>query len=146
MATDIMTKACKATDDLEAQNRLGLKAFLSAVPPSIGKELRRKHLTTVRQALEEARFLKRVEEEEESHKVLTLEKKEDPLPQKDLIAECIKQLQDKGLLGERRGRPAGRKLRCWCCGQEGHFLMQCPTIIQNRTQQVAPAKTQQGNE
>ena len=57
IATDIMTKASKATDDLDMQTKLGIKAFLRAVPDSIGRELR---LTSVREALVEARFLQRV--------------------------------------------------------------------------------------
>ena len=62
-------------DDPEMQHKLGLRAFLKAVPESIGRELRRKHFVTLRQELEEARFLRRVQEEEmaSGNKVLTLD-------------------------------------------------------------------------
>ena len=31
-----------------------------------------------------------------------------------------------------RPRSSWRKLRCWCCGEEGHTLKECPVIQQNR--------------
>ena len=76
IATDIMTKASRATDDLDGHRRLGLKAFLSAIPDNLGKELRRKHFFSVKEALEEARFLQRVEKEEgtSKEKVLAVNK------------------------------------------------------------------------
>ena len=62
MASDIMAKAAIATNDADLQTQLGLKAFLQAVPRSIGRELRRWHFDSVKEALEEARFLQSVEE------------------------------------------------------------------------------------
>ena len=43
IAADIIAKAARATDDVDMQARLGLKAFLRIVPESIGRELRRMH-------------------------------------------------------------------------------------------------------
>ena len=152
MATDIMTKASRATDDEDAEHRLGLRAFLSAVPDSLGRELRRKHLGSVKEALEEARFLQRVEDEESSKKdkVLVVDRENPPSPsQKDLIEECIKQLQAKGLLDDRKERPGGRIMpSCWCCGKDGHFLMQCLVIVKNRATQLEAGSgpKMQGNE
>ena len=40
IAADIIAKAARATDDVDMQARLGLKAFLKVVPESIGRELR----------------------------------------------------------------------------------------------------------
>ena len=152
IATDIMTQASEATDDQDAQQRLGVRAFLSALPEDIGKELRRKHLHSVREVLEEARFLQRVREAEEppKEKVLAVEV---PAPSTtknstDVVAECIKQLQEKGLLGEKRERPNGRRtVKCWCCGKDGHTLMQCPTVTKNRADFASgSAPPSQGNE
>ena len=56
IAADIITKAARATDDVAMQAKLGLKAFLKAIPESIGRELRRKHFQSVREALLEAKF------------------------------------------------------------------------------------------
>ena len=146
LATDIIAKASRATADARMQEKLGLKAFLKAIPETIGRELRRKRYKSVREALEEARFLERVEKEENGGKgkVLTVGTDEDTavgtgkkegVSRKDILDDCLKQLQDKGLLGERRerkGRQGRRKPKCWCCGEEGHMLMQCPTVVANR--------------
>ena len=35
----------------------------------------------------------------------------------------------------RPGNAVRGKFRCWCCGEEGHFLMQCPTVKRNRAAQ-----------
>ena len=70
-----MAKAAIATNDADLQTQLGLKAFLQAVPRSIGRELRRRHFDSVKDALDEARFLQSVEEDEncESGKIFTVE-------------------------------------------------------------------------
>ena len=79
IAADIIIKAVKATDDVDMQAQLGLKAFLKAVPESIGHELRRKHFHSVREALKEARFLQTVQDgkELEKGKVLPIAKEEE---------------------------------------------------------------------
>ena len=146
VATDIITIAARATDDVDAQNRLGLRAFLSAIPMSIGRELKRKHLTTVKEALEEARFLQRVEEEDSAskEKVLTVEKPQ-ARSQKELVEECIRELKAQGLLQASVERPPTREYKCWSCGEQGHTLRQCPVIARNRAAQAGPSR-RQGNE
>ena len=142
MATDIMAKAAIATNDVDLQMQLGLKAFLQAVPRSIGRELHRSHFESVREALEEARFLQSVEEDEDcdNGKVFTVEAEIKPVeePKVDLnrvVEACVKQLQALHSNKEQSERPrsAQRKLRCWCCREEGHLLRECPVIQQNRT-------------
>ena len=80
MASDIMAKAAIATNDADLQTQLGLKAFLQAVPKTIGRELRRRHFDSVKEALDEARFLQSVEEEEncESGKIFAVETEAKP--------------------------------------------------------------------
>ena len=158
IALDIIGKTHRATNDPDAQLRLGLKAFISAMPEEIGRQLRRKHFTSIREALEEARFLQRAEEEEKHSKeqVMAVGKEDLQVPQQDIVEACIKNLQEKGLLGAvgtgtgtRMSASAGDrsnrgKRRCWCCGEEGHFLMQCPTVVRNRTAQYG-ASPKSGN-
>ena len=142
IASDIMAKAAIATNDADLQTQLGLKAFMQAVPKSIGRELHRRHFDSVREALEEAHFLQSAEEDEEcdNGKVFTVEAESKPSveePQLDLnqiVEACIKQMQT---LQTNQGqseqpRAAKRKLRCWCCGEEGHTLKECPIIKQNK--------------
>ena len=141
-AADIITKAARATDDVAMQSKLGLKAFLKAIPESFGRELRRKHFQSVREALQEARFLQKIQDSEdlEKGKVLTVAKeeekpKENRVDLEQVVGECLKQLQAQANVGGKNERPGNAvrgKFRCWCCGEEGHFLMQCPTVKRNR--------------
>ena len=142
MASDIMAKAAIATNDADLQTQLGLKAFLQAVPRNIGRELRRQHFDSVKDALDEAHFLQSVEEDEncESGKIFTVEAEAKPPveePKVDvyqIVEACMKQTQAQRPKKEQseRPRPSHRKLRCWCCGEEGHTLRECPVIQQNR--------------
>ena len=130
MASDIMTKAAIATTDADLQTQLGLKAFLQAVPRNIGRELRRRHFESVKEALDEARFLQSVEEDEDcdNGKVFTVEAETKPPveePKVDIqqiVEACTKQMQAQQPKKEQSERPRStrRKLRCWCCGEEGH--------------------------
>ena len=143
MATDIMAKASLATNDADLQTQLGLKAFLQALPRNIGRELRRRHFESVKEALEEARFLQSVEEEEngESGKIFTVESEGKPPAEKprvdiqQIVEACMKQMQAQQNRKEQseRPRPFRRRHRCWCCGEEGHTLRECPIIQQNKT-------------
>ena len=150
IAVDIMTKASKATDDVEMQHKLGLKAFLQGIPESISKELRRKHLVSVREALEEARFLQRVQEEENGGKdrVLVMDnEKKKSCDCEALIEECIKRLGRRSVWNDTRERPRARKGKCWGCGEEGHFIMQCPSVTKDQTGRPRAVRdNQQGNE
>ena len=141
MATDIMVKAALATNDADLQTQLGLKAFLQAVPRNIGQELRRQHFDSVKEALDEAHFLQSVEEEENcgSGKIFAVEA--DPKPPveepkmdiQQIVEACMKQMQAQKPKKEQSERPRSRrKLRSWCCGEEGHTLKECPVIQQNR--------------
>ena len=142
MASDIMAKAAIATNDADLQMQLRLKAFLQAVPRSIGRELRRRHFDSVREALEEACFLQSVEENEDCNngKVFTDEAEnkqsvEEPTVDVNQIVEaCVKQMQALQTNKEQSERPRStqKKLRCWCCGEEGHTLKECPVIQQNK--------------
>ena len=54
------------------------------------------------------------------------------------MGECLKQLQAQANLAsknERLGNAVRGKFRCWCWGEEGHMLMQCPTVKRNRAAQ-----------
>ena len=124
------------------QARLGLKAFLKVVPESIGRELRRIHFQSIREALLEAKFLQKVQDSEdlEKGKVLTIGKeqekpKENRVDLEHVVGECLKQLQAQANVAEKneqlRNAVRGR-FRCWCCGEKGHMLMQCPTVKRNR--------------
>ena len=148
IAADIIAKAAIATDDVEMQTQLGLKAFLKSVPEGIGRELRRKHFKSVREALQESRFLQIVQDSEdlEKGKVFTVEKEPKEEPKMDIgqiVEACIKQFQaqtPENRKNEQPGKAKRRKYRCWCCGEESHFLMQCPTVKRNQATQQESAQ------
>ena len=135
----------KATDDVAIQAQLGLKAFLKAVPESVGRELRWKHLQSVQEALKEARFLQTVQDGEELQKVKVLpiakeeeKPKENRVDLEHVMCECLKQLQGQANMAGKSDRPGNvvrGKFRCWCCGEECHMSMQCPTVKRNRAAQ-----------
>ena len=142
MATEIMAKAELATSDADLQTQLGLKAFLQAVPRKIGRELRRRHFESVKEALKEARFLKSVEEDESrgSGKIFTVDSDSTPSvvePKPDIqqiVEACMKQMQAQQPRKEGSERPgyARKRRRCWCCGQKGHLVRACPLVQQNK--------------
>ena len=137
MATDIMAKAAIATNDADLQTQLGLKAFLKNVPERIGRELRRKHFGSVREALAEARFLQFVEEDENRGKGKVFPVKEEVKPKVDLnqvVEACMKQLQalQANKKQSERPRSARKRLRCWYCKEMGHLMRACPVVQQNK--------------
>ena len=101
------------------------------MPKSIGRELRRRHFDSVKEALAEARFLQSVEEDEDcdNGKVFTVEaetKQSVEEPKVDLnqvVEACMKQLQalQANKKQSERPRSARKRLRCWCCKEDGAF-------------------------
>ena len=87
------------------------------MPRNIGRELRRRHFDSVKEALEEARFLQSVEEEEdcEKGKVFTVEaepKQSVEEPKVDLhqiVEACMKQMQALQADKEQSERPKPKK-------------------------------------
>ena len=142
MATDIMAKASLATSDADLQVQLGLKAFLQAVPRNIGRELRRRHFVSVKEALKEARFLQSVIEEDEDRESGEVFKgKEEVKPVKEpkvdlnrVVEACIRKLQTLQACKKQSERPgyARKRRRCWCCGQKGHLVRACPLVQRNQ--------------
>ena len=131
MAFDIMAKAAIATNDADLQTQLGLKAFLQNVPESIGHQLSRRHFASVREALAEAPFLQSVEEDEARSrgKVFTVKEEVKPVeePKVDLnqvVEACMKQLQALQANKKQSVRPrsARKRVRFWCCRDEGHLM------------------------
>ena len=141
MATDIMAKAVIATNDADLQTQLGLRAFLKAVPRNIGRELRRRHFSSVKEALAEARFLQFMEEDEnrDNGEVFTVKEEVKPVkePKVDLnraVEACMRQLQALQASKKQSERPgyARKRQRCWCCGQKGHLVRACPLVQRNK--------------
>ena len=88
-------------------------------------------------------------EDLEKGKVFTVDKEPKEEPKLDvgqIVEACIKQFQAQtpgSRNNERPGKAKRRKYRCWCCGEEGHFLMQCPTVKKNQAAQKESAQENQ---
>ena len=89
----------------------------------------------------EARFFQSVEEDEahSKGKVFTVKEEVKPVeePKVDLnqvVEACMKQLQalQANKKQSERPRSARKRLRCWCCRNEGHLMRACPVVQQNR--------------
>ena len=64
MAGDILSYARAAATEEDVQQRLAVDAFLEVIPWEIAREIKKKKMQTLRQALEEAKFLLALQEEE----------------------------------------------------------------------------------
>ena len=65
-----------------------------------------------------------------------------------IVEACMKQMQAQQPKKEQSERPrtSRKKLRCWCCGEDGHTFRKCPIIQQNRAAYVKqPAEEQAEN-
>ena len=70
--------------------------------------------------------------------LLTVVKEGNQVDLEQVVEECLKQLKAQAKLGredERPGNAVRGRCRCWCCGEEGHVLRQCPTVKRNRVAQ-----------
>ena len=68
VVADVLVLAKKATDDQPLQQRLAIKAFITAMPDKVRSQLKRRHFDTVKQVFDEARFLIDIEEEEDKER------------------------------------------------------------------------------
>ena len=107
--------AAKAADEGDVQGRLAVEAFLGAIPWHFTREIRVKRIESLKEALEEAK-LRRVleeEEEEEGKKRIQIVTEEPGL---------ARQEERNKVRENRRGRKGPV---FWGCGEEGHVLRNC---------------------
>ena len=70
--------------------------------------------------------------------VLIVDKEVTQVGLDQVVKVCLKKLQAQAKLGRQDERPGNAirgRCRCWCCGEEGHVLRQCPTVKRNRVAQ-----------
>ena len=71
-AADLLGHARAAATEEDVQQRLAVDAFLEAIPWKVAREVKKKKLDTLKKALEEAKFLAVLEEEENKKKKLEI--------------------------------------------------------------------------
>ena len=139
IASDVLDKAQDATEDEDTQQKLALDAFIQSLPKKLAELIKRKNFKTLKAALEEARFLQRLEEEDaKTNTVLTTSVKEEKkaIGEEEIIKKCTEHMMNLGWKAP-TNRP--KKVTCWCCGKEGHVVRQCPVIKANMAKKGAPA-------
>ena len=72
IAADLLGHARAAATEEDVQQRLAVDAFLEAIPWKVAREVRKKKPDTLKKALEEAKFLAVLEEEENKKKKLEI--------------------------------------------------------------------------
>ena len=65
VTSEVRELAVKAADAGDVQEGLAVEAFLGAIPWHFAREIRVKRIESLRKALEEAKFMKILEEDEE---------------------------------------------------------------------------------
>ena len=86
IAAEVAKYARKASREEYTQQRLALRAFINAVPKNIGNKLREKRITTLKKALEEAKYLQTLQEEKDRNRPInTVEIRPPKEEQEDLV-------------------------------------------------------------
>ena len=123
IAADVLGHARSAATEEDVQQRLAVEAFLEAIPWRIAKELRRKRLDTLKKALEEAKFIMAINEEEEKKELQV---------KKVSFQEDVPTSRPRGANREEEPRRTGRwgqqprNIVCWACSERGHVARNCP--------------------
>ena len=114
IASEVRELAVKVADEEDVRVRLGVKAFLGAIPLHFAKEIRMKKIENLEEALEEAKTRRAIEEEEGRKKKVHAAAEEGGVAR-----------QGQNMDPSRERRPRGDPIY-WGCGERGHTLRECP--------------------
>ena len=114
IVSEVKELAVKAAEEEDIQERLAVETFLGAIPWPLAKSIHSRRIDSSQKALEEARLMQMLEEEEEGKgrvQALTAE------PRAEQRKERRPTLRE-----ERRNQ---QRPVCWGCGEEVHVLLNC---------------------
>ena len=131
IAAEITKYARKASGEEHTRQRLAVRAFINAIPRKIGDKIKEKKITTLKKALEEAKYLQTIQEEAERnrqlHKLDLEEEEVTPLEVQHQSFQPRRMTTDHQWTREyqenRYRKP--KDMECWACKQKGHFAREC---------------------
>ena len=112
IASEVKELAEKAAYEEEVRKRLAVEAFLGAIPWHFACEIRIKRIDNLKEALEEAKLHRTLEDEEDSKKRV------------QAITEDLRPARQEGQR-TKEARKGRRGPVCWGCGEPGHVLKNC---------------------
>ena len=113
IASEVKELAEKAADEEDVRKRLAVEAFLGAIPWQFAREIRVKRIDSLKEALEEAKLRKTLEEEEDSKKRV------------QAVTEDLRPARQEEGRRTKEARKGRRGPVCWGCGEPGHVLKNC---------------------
>ena len=102
----------KAADEEDVREKLAVEAFLGAIPWHFAHEIRIKRIDNMTEALEEAKFCRKLEEEDSRKRV-------------QAVMEDLRLARQEEGQRTKEARKARRGPVCWSCGEPGHVLKNC---------------------
>ena len=113
VANEVKELAEKAADEEEVRERLAVEAFLGAIPWHFAREIRVKQIDSLKEALEEAKLCKALEDEEDIKKRV------------QAVTEDLRPARQEASQRAKENRKGRRGPVCWGCGEAGHVLKNC---------------------
>ena len=146
-----MARAAATEEDV--QQKLAVDAFLDAIPWKVVKEVKKKKLDTLKKALEEAKFIMVMNEEEDRKKNLIMDEvqvqklDEEPPRRNGQVSKPVDGWKrdepwNRPPWGGNRGRDRGLRRSlgpgptCWACERIGHMARNCPLWIEWRRERA----------
>ena len=113
--SEVKDLAEKAADE-DDWERLAVEAFLGAIPWHYAREIRAKRIDSLKEAVEEAKLRKTLQEEEDDQKRV------------QAVTEDLRPASQEEDRRNREVRKGRRGPVCWGCGEPGHLLKDCELL------------------
>ena len=113
IASEVKELAEKAADEDDVRERLAVEAFLGAIPWHFAREIKMKRIDSLKEALEEAKLCRTLEEEEDGRKRV------------QAVTEDLRSARQEEGQRTKEARKGRRGPVCWGCGKPGHVLKNC---------------------
>ena len=113
ITSEVKELAEKAADEDDVRERLAVEAFHGAIPWHFACKIKMKRIDGLKEALEEAKLRRTLEEEEDSRKMV------------QAVAEDLRPACQEESQRTKEGKKGRRGPVCWDCGELRHVLKNC---------------------